>query len=169
MSAPIQIVDENDRPVRAGTKQEAWDQGLFHRVVRIMIENDQGEVLLQLRAPDKDIFPDCWDNSAAGHVDAGEDYEEAAYRELEEELGVTGQELAEIGKYHSNETIEGKTFNRFVKVYKLKLNLDPASLRLEEGKVVAVKWMPLSEVKQYVAEHPDKVSDGLRHVMEWCY
>ena len=36
----------------------------------------------------KDRHPGVWDSSAAGHVDAGEDYDEAALRELEEELGV---------------------------------------------------------------------------------
>ncbi|MFM2381971.1 MAG: hypothetical protein RLZZ76_738 [Candidatus Parcubacteria bacterium] len=35
-------------------------------------------------------MPGRWDNSAAGHVDAGEDYSRAVLREAEEEIGVRG-------------------------------------------------------------------------------
>jgi isopentenyldiphosphate isomerase len=167
VSAPIQIVDEDDKPVRAATKQEAWEQGLLHRVVRIMIENSKGELLLQMRAPDKDIFPSCWDDSSAGHVDAGEDYDVAAYRELEEELGITGQKLEEVGKFRSNETIDSNIYNRFAKVYRLKLDIRLSDLRLEQGKVTAARWFTVDEVKALVKEHPEQVTDGLRQVVEW--
>lgn len=116
MSKPIQIVDENDQPTFEATKQEAWDNGLWHRVARIMIENNAGEILLQHRSPTKDIFPDCWDNSAAGHVDAGEDYEQAAIRELEEELGFSEIKLIQVGKYAFRRNLERtpikKIYNR---------------------------------------------------------
>jgi len=37
-----------------------------------------------------------WDSSAAGHLDTGEDYETAARRELEEELGITDTRLLHL-------------------------------------------------------------------------
>lgn len=167
MSAPIQIVDENDNPIRQATKQEAWAQGLRHRIVRIMIENDQGQILLQHRSPTKDIFPNCWDNSAAGHVDAGEDYYHAAIRELKEELGIDGVTLQEIGRYYSEETWQGHQFNRFTRVYKLRYNRTPQ--KLEQGKVDGVRWVDRSELKQLVTDHPNEVSDGLRQVVAQNY
>jgi len=111
MSGLIQIVDENDQPVGSATKQEAWDKGLIHRIVRIMLVNDKGEFLLQRRHPKKDIYPNCWDSSVAGHVDAGEDYDTAAKRELEEELGVTNVELATLGTYFGD-GVEAKSWTR---------------------------------------------------------
>lgn len=42
------------------------------------------------------------DHSSAGHVDPGETYRQAAIRELQEELGITG-ELTELGKTISDE------------------------------------------------------------------
>lgn len=167
MSAPIMIVDEDDRPIGQATKQEAWDKGLIHRVVRIMLEDGEGRVLLQHRSPTKDIFPDTWDNSVAGHVDAGEDYYDAAVRELREELGLEGLELEEIGTYRSNETWKGHRFNRFTRVYRVRANVMPK--RLEVGKVDDARWFSLEEAKSLVRDRPDQVSDGLRQVIEQYY
>lgn len=167
MSTPIQIVDEQDNPIGQAPKQEAWAKGLRHRIVRIMIENDHGEILIQHRSPTKDIFPNCWDNSAAGHVDAGEDYLTAALRELKEELGIEGVKLEKIGDYESDETWQGHHFRRFTHVYRLRHSGTPK--KLEQGKIDGVAWMPLDKLKDLVKNHPNEVTDGLRQVIEKYY
>ncbi|MEK7153645.1 MAG: NUDIX domain-containing protein, partial [Patescibacteria group bacterium] len=161
------IVNDRDEVVGSATKREAWEQGLTHRIVRIMLENSKGEILLQHRSPTKDIFPDCWDNSAAGHVDTGEDYDEAAVRELKEELGITGIELRALGQYRSDETWKGHRFNQFNRCYKATIETLPREL--EAGKVDDVRWFTVEEVKKLVAEQPDTVTDGLRQVIEHFY
>lgn len=167
MSLPIMIVDGDDRPIGSATKQQAWQEGLIHRIVRIMIEDGQGRILLQHRTPTKDIFPNCWDNSAAGHVDAGEDYKHAAVRELKEELGLEGLAFTEIGRYRSDETLNGHRFNRFNRVYRVTAHVVPA--KLEGGKVDDARWFSLEEVKRLVRDHPDQVTDGLRQVIARYY
>ncbi|OSX75855.1 LOW QUALITY PROTEIN: hypothetical protein BU14_0218s0021 [Porphyra umbilicalis] len=47
------------------------------------------ELLLQLRAADKDTYPGRWDVSAAGHIAAGDASADTAGRELAEELGLS--------------------------------------------------------------------------------
>ena len=37
---------------------------------------------------EKDTFPGTWDSSVSGHVDSGENYDEAVIRESWEELGI---------------------------------------------------------------------------------
>jgi isopentenyldiphosphate isomerase len=64
-------------------------KGLLHRAVHIFVFNSRGELLLQKRSGTKDEYPLCWTSSASGHLSAGESYDEAAPRELEEELGLT--------------------------------------------------------------------------------
>lgn len=167
MSAPIVIVDEDDRPVGQATKQEAWDKGLIHRVVRIMIEDDQGRILLQHRSPTKIPYPNTWDNSAAGHVDAGEDYKTAALRELHEELGLDNLELTEVGRYRSDEMWKDHHHNRFTMVYKVRAKVEPQ--RLEDGKVDDARWFTLAEIKSMLLHHPEQVSDGIRQVIPRYY
>src|SRR5204863_9957868 len=87
----FQVVDENDRPAGDATRSEVHGNNLRHRAVHLFIFNRQGELFLQKRSAWKDRHPLLWDSSAAGHVDAGENYDETAARELEEELGVVAR------------------------------------------------------------------------------
>lgn len=91
------VVDESGRVVGRATRAEVHrDPGLIHRAVHILVFRTDGRLLLQLRAPGKDVDPGKWDSSVGGHVDAGEDFDAAARRELAEELGLTGQALAPL-------------------------------------------------------------------------
>jgi 16S rRNA (adenine1518-N6/adenine1519-N6)-dimethyltransferase len=82
------VVDENDQVQGYATRSEVHGNNLRHRAVHILIFNRMGEVYLQQRSRWKDRHPLKWDSSAAGHVTAGENYNETARRELKEELGV---------------------------------------------------------------------------------
>jgi 16S rRNA (adenine1518-N6/adenine1519-N6)-dimethyltransferase len=82
------VVDEMDRILRYAYRWEVHGDKSRHRAVHILIFNDDGEVYLQKRTRWKDRNPLLWDSSAAGHVCAGEGYDEAARRELKEELGI---------------------------------------------------------------------------------
>jgi 8-oxo-dGTP diphosphatase len=57
-----------------------------HQVVAAILRDDD-RVLLCHRSPHRQWFPNVWD-LPGGHVDAGEQPEEAVRRELLEELGV---------------------------------------------------------------------------------
>ena len=82
------VVDSEDRVIGDAPRATVHGDNLLHRAVHILLFNDAGELFLQKRSRRKDRHPRVWDSSAAGHVDAGEDYDEAAERELQEELGV---------------------------------------------------------------------------------
>ena len=84
------MVDENDQVVGTRTRGEIHAEGLMHRATHILVFNSQGELFLQKRSMNKDENPGLWDTSAAGHVDSGEDYLACAVRELDEELGISG-------------------------------------------------------------------------------
>ena len=82
------LYDENDEFVRTGTYHDAKKQNLFTRSVHILLSDSEGRVLVCKRPPTKRTYPGMITSSAGGHVDQGETYEQAAYRELMEELGV---------------------------------------------------------------------------------
>lgn len=61
---------------------------LIHRVSHVLVFNEAGLILLQKRSASKDIQPGKWDSSVGGHLAIGETFEEAAYREMAEELSI---------------------------------------------------------------------------------
>jgi len=84
----LDIVDANDRVIGCATRAEVHRTERVHRAVHMLLLNHEGNLFLQKRSASKDMYPNHWDSSAAGHVDSGEDYLQCAVRELEEELGV---------------------------------------------------------------------------------
>lgn len=162
----IQIVDENDVPLRAGTRQEAQAEGLWHRIVRIVVEDEAGNVLLQKRAPTLLMNPNLWDNAASGHVDAGEDWLEAAERELAEEIGLTGVELKEWRRYkYERETLDGLKLRRFNTTYRVTVPHD-THFTLQPEEVSEVRWFSREELEQLMHDHPELVTTGLRATVE---
>ena len=82
------VVDGRDTVVGRAARREVHARGLLHRAVHILVFDGAGRVFLQKRSMKKDIAPGLWDSSCSGHVDAGENYDAAAVRELAEELGL---------------------------------------------------------------------------------
>ena len=113
MSERFPVVDEHDRVVGAAPRQEVHGDNLRHRAVHILIFNKAGEVFLQKRSRGKDRHPLRWDSSAAGHVDAGEEYDESAHRELREELGISAK-LKRVVKLEASE----RTGQEFIWLYR---------------------------------------------------
>ena len=83
------VVDVDDRVIGKTSRREANNnKKLIHRSIYVAVLNSKGELFMQQRSATKDTDPLCWDISSSGHVRAGSNYDDAAKRELEEELGV---------------------------------------------------------------------------------
>jgi len=83
------VVDKDDHVVGYRTRSDCHhDKTLIHRTVGVIVFDDTNKVLLHKRSQTKDLEPGFWGISAAGHVTKGQTYDEAAQRELKEELGV---------------------------------------------------------------------------------
>lgn len=86
----LDIVDENDEVVGQAPRGEATARGLRHRCVFIEARDTEGRLFVHRRTATKLVFPSHYDMFVGGVVGAGESYDEAALREAEEELGVSG-------------------------------------------------------------------------------
>ncbi|MFJ3233215.1 NUDIX domain-containing protein [Streptomyces sp. NPDC086787] len=86
----LDIVDENDRVIGQSPRGEAYARGLRHRCVFVQARDSAGRIFVHRRTAEKLVFPSLYDMFVGGVVGAGESYDEAALREAEEELGVTG-------------------------------------------------------------------------------
>jgi isopentenyl-diphosphate delta-isomerase len=168
MSSKIFVVDENDEPVGEFPEQEVWEHGLPHRIVRIMLEDEKHRILLQKRSMNMKTFPGYWDHSAAGHVEIGETYAQAAQRELSEELGLTGVKLQEVARYQTNTVYMGKKLHRFNALYKEVVS-SSVPLTLQQSEVDEAKWFTLAEIRELIARTPAVVTGGLSRVITEFY
>ena len=104
------VVDEHDEVIGVAPRGECHGNPLLiHRVAHVLVFTPAGELLLQKRAPSKDIQPGKWDTSVGGHLRPGEDYRSAAYREMAEELGIPHTvELEFLYKYELRNSVESE-------------------------------------------------------------
>ena len=134
----LPVVDERDRVIGSSNREEVHSKGLLHREVYVVVLTPDKKVLLQVRK-DNGKF----DHSAGGHVKMGETYQEAAVRELEEELGlrVDPKELQFVEKRVFRTKKKNGWNNRFATIFILKRNIkneDTINWNREELKRVAL-------------------------------
>lgn len=155
----IDIVDENNNLTgEHKTKSEAHRDGSWHRAAHIWIYNSKGEVLLQLRAKEKELYPDVWDVSVAGHVSAGEEPITSALREIKEEIGLNIKiEDLEFYKVISEKIIFNEMINNeFHYVYLMKYDSEANDLKLQKEEVQKIKFIPVEDIGRGLKENPEK-------------
>jgi isopentenyldiphosphate isomerase len=87
----VEQVDERDRVLGVVPRSEAVRRGLLHRVAVTVCRDAGGRILVHRRSQRLSRFPGLHEVAVGGAVAVGESYEDAAVRELAEELGVRAQ------------------------------------------------------------------------------
>ena len=154
------VVDENDRVTGQAPRAQVHAEGLRHRAVHILLFNRAGEIYLQRRSHLKDTCPGLWDSSAAGHLDAGEDYLQSAERELTEELGLEGVELKNIAHIDACED----TGWEFVGLYSGMVGrrkIDPEPREIDSG-----GFFPMPLVREWIEKRPQDFAPGFLRCLE---
>lgn len=143
------VVNERDEPVSRALRSEVHARKLRHRAVHVLVFDEHGRLFLQKRSMLKDMSPGLWDSSCSGHLDAGEDYDAAAQRELGEELGL---KIANPpARWFRVEACE-ETGWEFCWIYRMHSG-GPFVLHPEE--IDGGDWLTPAEVTQRIAEKPD--------------
>ena len=116
------IVDNDGRTIGSATRGECHSGSmLLHPVVHLHLFNSSGDLYLQRRPDWKDIQPGKWDTAVGGHVDFGEDTDDAIRREIREELGLTDLALTKITSY----IFQGTREREYVNVYTAVSDIEP--------------------------------------------
>ncbi|WP_034627835.1 NUDIX hydrolase [Desulfocurvibacter africanus] len=156
----VEVVDEKDRPIAVMPLQEVHKQCLRHRSVMVLLYNLQGKIFLQKRGQAKALYPGRWDISASGHVQAGESCEDAALRELQEELGIQLDSL----KLKQRVGAGPNTGWEFVSLYSAgKINQHPAPAPLE---LAGGYFVDEQELESLVVNFRDLLTPGLAYFWE---
>ncbi len=79
------------RTGRVHRRGEPLQKGEYGLVVCVWVSDGAGRLLLTKRAPEKESFPNAWENSG-GSAWAGETSRQAIARELREETGIRAGE-----------------------------------------------------------------------------
>jgi 16S rRNA (adenine1518-N6/adenine1519-N6)-dimethyltransferase len=155
------VVDENDVVQRTATRAEVHAQGLIHRAVHVFVLSRKGDLYLQKRSRLKDMSPGLWDSSVSGHLDAGEDYEAAALRELGEEIGISANaaDLERIGILKPSE----ETGWEHVHVF---LTRSHASVSFPVAEIEAMMPFPISEIQKWIDESPGDFAPAFRLIFQ---
>lgn len=147
------VVDENDVVVGTASRAEVHAKGMLHRAIHVFAINRRGELLLQKRSRLKDAHPGVWDSSVAGHLDAGEEYEAAAVREMEEEMGIVDAGIEEVARIRPSEA----TGWEHVRLYMTRWEGTPS---FPTAEVESVLWLPADELDAWVAARPEDFASG---------
>jgi isopentenyl-diphosphate delta-isomerase len=120
----LDLVDENYNVIASQPRGEVYKNNIRNfRTINCFIKNDKGELWIPVRSPYKRIFPNAFDMSCGGHVSSGETYEEAFYKEMQEELSLDMKVLQYkvLGKC----TPYNDDVSSFQVVYEVKMNEVP--------------------------------------------
>lgn len=154
------VVDEQDRVLRQAPRSEVHTRKWLHRASHIFVFNSRGELLVHRRSAAKDECPLMYTSSASGHLSAGEGYEIAAVRELEEELGLTSpiEYLAVIPANGAATSYEHSGL--FKTVTDDMPTFDP-------GEIESGEYLPLPEVARRVRETPELFTPCFLTLFNW--
>jgi isopentenyldiphosphate isomerase len=128
-----------------------WWHQTFHCWI-ISQRKGQSSILLQLRHPDKDTFPNLLDISCAGHLLAGESAEDGV-RELEEELGihVAFNSLIPCGIYAEEEALpDGRMDREFCYVFLYRCDQPILEYHVQQEEVSGLYFVGLEEFQALI-------------------
>jgi len=157
------VVDEQDQPTgRTTTKNVAHTQAIPHRVAAVFVFDESNNLLVQSHK----FHGRLLDHSVGGHVAAGESYLEAAKREMQEELNITGVALKEVaaGFASSEHYDHGSHLLHYFGLYETTV---PKGWQFSEtDEVDQLIPMKVEEIVKLMNQHPEKFLIGFINTMK---
>jgi isopentenyldiphosphate isomerase len=150
----VDVVDDDDNVIGTVTRREMRAGRLLHRSVGIAVMSGDGRLLVHRRSLDKDVWPGWWDIAAGGVVLSGETYEQAARRELAEELGIAAAELEFMGSGRFVDDHVAELCRGYLAVH-------DGPFTFDDGEVVESRWVTfteLDEMRSMLPFLPDSVT-----------
>ncbi|WP_084650544.1 NUDIX hydrolase [Desulfovibrio litoralis] len=155
----IEVLDNSGKTLMIMPRSELVKQELFFKAVLILFINKNKKIYIHKRAKHKKPYAGMWTCSATGFVKAGESFEEAAFRELFEEIAISGVRLNLIAKHKA----EKNTGNAALALYISEpsnfipcFNTDEA----EDG-----MFVDLEELNSLIVNFPELLTPALK----WAY
>src|SRR3989338_3488382 len=120
----------------------------------------QKKIYLQERSRMVPYLPGCYCTSAGGHVGSGESFEQAAQRELQEELGIQ----TFIRKIHSFIYAQDEQ-KRFIELF---IAFHDGPFYFKDGEVESGQFFSFEEAQNLI-EKGEKIHPQLNACFRWLY
>lgn len=143
----VDEVDPDDRVLRQVTRREMRAKRLRHRSVFVAVLRGDGRILVHKRSDAKDVWPGMWDLAVGGVVASGEGYDEAARREVAEEVGIVDVAPIPIG----GGAYDDADVAVIGRCYRVVTDAEP---RYVDGEVVEARWVTFAELDAMLETHP---------------
>jgi len=168
MAEVIDIYDANLQLVGKMDRLEAHLKGHWHKTFHCWVVNGQNEglILFQRRSSEMVNFPNMFDVSAAGHLEAGENVEQGI-REVSEELGLP----LSIGSLHSlgyrvevADQSNGQLNREYQAVYMLRMDAPLSEYRPQVEEVSGLFWLKINDgLKLFSSSLSKAAMEGILH------
>ncbi|RQG91063.1 NUDIX hydrolase [Natrarchaeobius chitinivorans] len=138
-------VDEDDTELELVNRLEAHTgDGIRHRAFTSLVFDQEDNILLAQRSPDKRLWGTYWDGTVASHPVEGQSQEEATRQRLEEELGITPDQYDDVrvtDRFEYKRYFEDRGVEHEVCAV-LKLTLSDRTVEPNEDEVAGLLWAP---------------------------
>ncbi|MDG5776227.1 NUDIX domain-containing protein [Haloarculaceae archaeon H-GB2-1] len=144
-------VDEDDNAEELVNRLDAHTgEGIRHRAFTALLFDEDDNILLAQRSPEKRLWDTHWDGTVASHPVEGQSQVEATEQRLEEELGVTPDQYSDLRvtdrfeykRYYLNQGVEWEV------CAVLKATLHDTTLDPVEEEVGGYMWAPYERLYQ---------------------
>lgn len=141
------LVDEEGNTIGQAPRSVCHDGSkLLHPVIHLHIFNSKGELFLQKRAATKDVQPNRWDASVAGHIDLNEKPDKAVLREASEELGISNITPHYLLKYIIETDRERELSYCFYTIY-------DGDFHIDNNEVSDGRFWTIEEIQSQLGQH----------------
>lgn len=154
----VDIINKNNQVTGQEMKSEIHKKGLRHRVSAVLLQNNEGKYLIPT-ASERKVEAGGLFHSAAGHVQAGDNYVKSACRELWEETGLAADEnqVELMGNFWVEKDYPTRSEKERFEVFKIKYYESMGPVKLNEEQINE-QWLSEDELREIYNNHPEKLS-----------
>jgi len=151
----LEIIDKEGNIIKTLPRSEIHgDPSLIHKVVHMLVFDENNGLILQKRSMKKDVAPGKWDTSVGGHVNAYESIDEALSREMKEELGIVSCSPKFLYTYIHSNTYETELVYTYSCVY-------GGEITFQKDEIDEVRSWSLDEIRENIGK--GILSDNFEH------
>lgn len=162
MEELFETFDDSSQPTGLMGRSEVHARGIWHRAANVFLFRSDGSLIIQRRHPDKDIWPNAWDLSAAEHLKPGESFLQGALRGINEELGIKLPTLEQIGEQVKSKLDDPANHIRDYEMQMSFRGISDAEIVIQKDEVAEIRTVKLSELRSNMEASPEMFTPWFR-------